>query len=90
MDWLAHSGCLGLGNGADGILIDILSNLRGIEWPSDDLLRNTTLTIGVIEGGAASNVISTNTSEQLLFRVTNGIDLIDSLVQDAIDKTGFL
>lgn len=84
----AHSGYPELGIDANGILIDILSNLRGIEWPSDELLGNTTLNIGVIEGGAAANVISANASAQLLFRVTNGIDLIDALVQDAIDRTG--
>ena len=53
----AHSSFPELGESAIDKLIDVLMELRRVEWPSDPLLGRTHYTVGLISGGVAPNVV---------------------------------
>lgn len=64
-----HSGYPHTGISAIEPLLDVLQELRQEDWPGSEALGETTLNIGVIEGGRAANVIPDQARAELLFRV---------------------
>lgn len=79
-----HSAYPEAGDSAIDKLLDVLNDIREIDWPSDELFGNTTCNIGVIKGGTRPNVIADQASAELQIRLTSNTDNIRSLVQDAI------
>lgn len=65
----AHSAYPAEGVSAIDALLDTIERIRRLPLPSDPLLGQSTLNIGLIEGGVAPNVISPSASAQLHFRV---------------------
>lgn len=66
---LAHSAYPELGESAIEKLLDALAHVRGIALPSDPVIGRSTLNIGVISGGRATNVVADEARARLLFRV---------------------
>jgi acetylornithine deacetylase len=64
----AHSGYPELGESAIEKLIDVLYAMRGVVWPSDELLGTTHYTVGLINGGVAPNVIPARAEAEIIFR----------------------
>ncbi|KAF9871086.1 hypothetical protein CkaCkLH20_11503 [Colletotrichum karsti] len=96
----AHKGVLGLNVTADGIAghsgypeqgrnaIDLLVRSLGAiidaELPSTEEFGDTTLNVGVIEGGIASNVIPENATARTSIRLaTDDIDLVKEVLSQA-------
>jgi acetylornithine deacetylase len=72
----AHSAYPELGESAIEKLLDVLADLRRLPLPSDAVLGQATLNIGVISGGRAANVIPDEAAAQVMFRtVTNSGEL---------------
>jgi acetylornithine deacetylase len=67
----AHSSFPELGESAIDKLIDVLMELRRVEWPSDPLLGRTHYTIGLISGGVAPNVVPPAAQAELMFRTVS-------------------
>uniref|UniRef100_A0A914Z9K9 Peptidase M20 dimerisation domain-containing protein n=1 Tax=Panagrolaimus superbus TaxID=310955 RepID=A0A914Z9K9_9BILA len=67
----AHSGYPELGENAIEKLLNVLEDLRRHQWPSDPNHGETTMNIGLIEGGQALNALAESASASLFFRVTN-------------------
>ena len=57
-------------------LLDTLSALRAEAWPSDDVLGETTLNVGTIEGGVAANVFAPSASALVLFRLCAPVEQV--------------
>lgn len=53
----AHSAYPEQGESAIEKLLDVLSDIRRIDWPSNDLFGETTCNIGIVAGGTRANVI---------------------------------
>lgn len=53
----AHSAYPEEGESAIEKLLDVLNDVRAIDWPADDVFGETTCNIGVISGGSRANVI---------------------------------
>ena len=53
----AHSAYPEQGESAIEKLLDVLNDIRGIDWPSNDLFGETTCNIGIVSGGTRANVI---------------------------------
>ena len=53
----AHSAYPEQGESAVEKLLDVLNDIRGIDWPSNDLFGKTTCNIGIVSGGTRANVI---------------------------------
>lgn len=69
---MAHSAYPELGESAIEKLLDVLNDLRRMPLPSDPILGETTVNIGVISGGRAANVIPDEARAQVLYRTVDG------------------
>lgn len=65
---MAHSAYPELGESAIDRLLEALARLRGVPLPSDPVLGETTLNVGTISGGRASNVIADQARAEVLIR----------------------
>lgn len=81
----AHSAYGELGDSAINKLLDNLQALRAVTWPSDPILGETTLNIGTIEGGIASNVVPDKASATLMIRVVSDLASIKEQAWAAFD-----
>jgi acetylornithine deacetylase len=71
---MAHSAYPHLGESAVDKLLDILVDLRKLPLPHDPLLGPATLSIGVISGGRAANVVPDQAAAQVLIRTVDGTE----------------
>ncbi len=69
-----HSSDPGRGRSAVLPLLDFLADLRALSWPPDPVFGDTTANIGVLEAGAAPNVIAENARAEVLFRTGVPVD----------------
>jgi acetylornithine deacetylase len=72
----AHSAYPQLGESAIDKLLDILADLRRMDLPQDSTLGPSTLNIGLINGGVATNVIAPEAEAELLFRIVTDADTV--------------
>lgn len=77
----AHSSFPELGESAIDKLIDVLMEVRRVQWPADPLLGKTHYTIGLISGGVAPNVVSPAAQAELTFRTVSGADRIMDILR---------
>lgn len=66
---MAHSGYPELGHSAIETLLDILEDVRRIDWPEDPVLGRGTMNIGTIAGGRAPNVIADTAEAEVMIRL---------------------
>ena len=68
---MAHSAYPELGESAIDKLLDVLEQARMIALPNDPVLGQSTMNIGVIQGGRAPNVIADEAEAQILIRLAD-------------------
>jgi acetylornithine deacetylase len=84
----AHSGYPWLGIDANDYLVDAVQTLRQLEaqLPRSEKLGPTTLNVGRIEGGVASNVVAETSTAEVAIRVAAGSpDQIKVLIHNALE-----
>src|SRR5829696_329664 len=74
----AHSAYPAEGVSAIAALLDTIERIRRMPLPSDPLLGQSTLNLGLIEGGVAPNVIPPSATAQLLVRTVVPTDALKS------------
>ncbi len=84
----AHSAYPEMGESAIEKLLDILADIRQIEFPHDEFFGETTNNIGLINGGLKTNVIAPNAEAGLHIRLTTSDKPILALLEKAIDGRG--
>ena len=67
----AHSAYPHFGSSAISALVDLLHELRGVEFPSDPKLGDTTVNIGMISGGVADNVLAPDAQARIMLRIVS-------------------
>lgn len=67
-----HSGYPWLGENAISLLLPALLALENVDLPSSEKYGNSTLNLGRIEGGVATNVIAEEARADILIRVAEG------------------
>jgi acetylornithine deacetylase len=72
----AHSAYPEHGDSAIERLLDILADVRGFAWPSDELFGETTCNIGTIQGGTRTNVIPAEAGADLHFRLVTPSEVV--------------
>jgi len=77
----AHSSFPELGESAIDKLIDVLMELRRVEWPSDPLLGRTHYIVGLISGGVAPNVVPPSAQAELMFRTVSDASLVMEILK---------
>lgn len=81
-----HSGYPELYVSASEILLPVLSKLLTLEFPVDDLLGPTTLNIGQVDIGVASNVIPGNGFADVFLRVSNNLEKVNEIIHSVVDS----
>jgi len=84
----AHSAYPEEGESAIDKLLDILQDVRKIEFPADEFFGETTNNIGTINGGLKTNIIPPNAEAGLHIRLTTDDKLILEILEKAIDGRG--
>jgi acetylornithine deacetylase len=80
----AHSAYPEAGESAIEKLLDILQDIRAIDWPSDGFFGDTTCNIGVLNGGTRPNVIPDHARAELQIRLATDIEQIKPLIEKAV------
>lgn len=80
----AHSAYPEYGESAIESLLDVLTDIRNIEWPDDDVFGETTCNIGVLSGGVRANIIPSQAQATLHIRLAKESDLVTELLEQAI------
>ncbi|HJQ26353.1 MAG TPA: M20/M25/M40 family metallo-hydrolase [Blastocatellia bacterium] len=81
----AHSAYPHMGESAIDKLLDVLADLRRLELPNDPQLGATTLNIGLIKGGVATNVIAPEAEAELLFRIVTDAATVRRLFEATVN-----
>src|SRR5713101_3201676 len=80
----AHSAYPEQGDSAIEKLLDVLADIRRVEWPADEIFGDTTCNIGVISGGTRANVIPDAAQTTLQIRLATGADAAKELLENAV------
>ena len=80
----AHSAYPEHGESAIEKLLDVLQDVRRVEWPVDTVLGDTTCNIGVIGGGTRPNVIPEGASAELQMRLVSNVAEIKTTLEQTI------
>ncbi|KAH7726199.1 Peptidase dimerization domain containing protein [Aphelenchoides avenae] len=81
----SHSGYPEEGESAVHKLLDLLEEIRQVEWPTDSLLGETTVNIGMIEGGQAVNALSESAHADIKIRVIKSADEVIDTIEKMVD-----
>jgi acetylornithine deacetylase len=79
----AHSAYPHLGRSAIHTLLDVIRDVRALEFPSDSVLGDTTLNVGVVAGGVADNVVAAEAHARVMIRLVSDTDRVLAQVRDA-------
>ena len=85
---MAHSAYPELGESAVDKLLDVLQALRVMKLPTNPDVGPSTLNIGIIEGGRATNVIPDFAKAQLLYRLVAPSKQLRTDIVNAVGKRG--
>jgi acetylornithine deacetylase len=85
---MAHSAYPDLGESAINKLLDSLQALRAMKLPNNPEVGPSTLNIGIIEGGRATNVIPDHAKAQLLYRLVGPSDDLRREIVEAVGIRG--
>lgn len=84
----AHSGYPEKGSSAIHKLLDLLTEIRTEKWAQNEALGQTTLNVGLIDGGQALNALADNASASLMFRVVDSAENILERVRILAKESG--
>lgn len=82
----AHSAYPEQGESAIEKLLAVLTDIRNITWPADDVFGETTCNIGVLSGGTRANVIPSEAQATLHIRLAKESALVKDLLEQAIGR----
>jgi acetylornithine deacetylase len=86
----AHSAYPEQGDSAILKLLDILHDVREIDFPGDEFFGETTCNIGTLNAGTKINIIPASAEAGLLIRLTTPREPIQELLEKTIDGRGEL
>ena len=84
----AHSAYPEMGESAIEKLLDILTDVRKIEFPNDEFFGETTCNIGLLSGGLKTNVIPPDAEAGLHIRLTTDDKPILGILEKAVGNRG--
>ena len=86
----AHSAYPEQGDSAIEKLLDVLNDVRKIDWPGDETFGETTCNIGVISGGTRANVVPDQAQATLQIRLATRAEDPKSLLERAVGERASL
>ncbi|CAN0261775.1 unnamed protein product, partial [Hapterophycus canaliculatus] len=82
------SGYPHLGESAIDPLVEVLHAIKHAAWPSSEELGETTVNIGLIEGGQAANALAEASEAVVMFRLIGEPEEVLSVVKDIAAEHG--
>jgi len=86
----AHSAYPEMGDSAIEKLLDILEDVREIEFPHDEFFGETTCNIGTVSGGLKINIVPAEAEAGLLIRLTTPREPVQEILEKTIGGRGEL
>lgn len=83
-----HSGYPHLGASAIDPLVEVLHAIKHRAWPSSPELGETTVNIGLMEGGQAANALAEASEAVAMFRLIGDPEEVLSVVRDIAAEHG--
>jgi len=80
----AHSAYPEAGDSAIEKLLDVLNDLRNVDWPTDIFFGETTCNIGVINAGTRPNVIPAAATAEVQVRLTLSVEAAKKIVDSVV------
>ena len=80
----AHSAYPEQGESAIEKLLDVLNDIRRVDWPGDDLFGETTCNIGIVAGGTRANVIPDAAQATIQIRLAESSSAIKEHFERAV------
>ncbi len=84
----AHSAYPEEGESAIEKLLDILGDIRQTKFPNDDFFGETTVNIGMIEGGLALNIIPPKAEAGIAIRLTTKREPVEEILRTVVGNRG--
>lgn len=78
----AHSAYPHLGQSAIEPLLELLPTLRTLPLPSDPVLGETTVNVGLIKGGTGANIIPANAEAEMMVRLVSDVEPVKRIIED--------
>ncbi|MBI2796172.1 MAG: M20/M25/M40 family metallo-hydrolase [Gemmatimonadetes bacterium] len=78
----AHSAYPHLGQSAIEPMLDLLRQLRPIDWPRDPVLGDTTYNVGVLHAGTEANVVPGFAEAEVMFRLVGDPEPVRALIEE--------
>jgi len=82
----AHSAYPEQGESAIEKLLDVLNDVRKVDWPRHDVFGDTTCNIGVINGGKRANVIPDAADATLHVRLAVAAATVQSVLEETVAR----
>ncbi|MBS1830192.1 MAG: M20/M25/M40 family metallo-hydrolase [Acidobacteria bacterium] len=82
---MSHSAYPELGDSAINKLLDVLQDIRALEFPIDPVLGNSTVNIGTITGGRAPNVVPDFAKAELLIRLIDDGERVRQIIDRCVN-----
>jgi len=80
----AHSAYPEQGESAIEKLLDVLADVRALDWPRNEFFGETTCNIGTLSGGTRPNVIPAAASAELQIRLVTPSAQVGAMLEDAV------
>lgn len=85
-----HSAFPEAGDSAIAHLLDAIGRIRAHDWPKDEALGETTLNVGVIEGGVAANVFAPEARALVLFRAVSDTHALEATIRKLVGDSAIV
>jgi len=82
----AHSAYPEAGDSAIEKLLDVLADLRNVNWPTDNFFGETTCNIGVINAGTRPNVIPASAVAEIQIRLTLSVEDAKQILENVVAR----
>src|SRR5688572_2026177 len=78
----AHSAYPHLGESAIEPMLALLPTLKDLPLPSDPLLGDTTVNVGLIRGGTGANIIPAHAEAEMMIRLVGDVEPVKTIIRD--------
>ena len=83
-----HSGMPGHGHSAVHDLLDILNALREISLPKNEILGESSMNVGRIQGGVQGNIMAPEAQCDLMFRLVEDPEKLSARIREVVAERG--
>lgn len=82
----AHSAYPEMGESAILKLLDVLEDLRNVNFPEHEILGQTSMNVGVINGGTQANVIAEHAYAEIMLRIATNMNRVKRILENVVNR----